>query len=240
MISFIVPAHDEEQLIGVTLDGIHAAAGGLGIAFDVTVVDDGSTDATAAIAAARGARVVAVNVRHIARARNLGARSAVGDILIFVDADTLVPASTLRASLDALAAGAVGGGATVTFDGRVPIWGAIMLPIVRGMLRAANVPAGCYVFCTRAAFEAAGGFDERLYAGEEIAFGRALRRHGRLVILRETVKTSGRKQRTHTMWEGLRLVAAVARRGPSSIRSRDRLSLWYGRRRDDPGAGRPP
>jgi GT2 family glycosyltransferase len=142
--------------------------------------------------------------------------------------------STVRASLNALAAGAVGGGATVTFDGRVPIWGAVLLRVVRAVLRAANVPAGCYVFCTRRAFDAAGGFDERLYAAEEIAFGRALRRHGRLVILRETVVTSGRKLRTHTVWEGLRLLAAVARRGPASIRSRDRLSLWYGDRRDDP------
>ncbi|MQA29369.1 MAG: glycosyltransferase [Luteitalea sp.] len=239
MISFIVPAHNEEQLIGATLDALHAAARDLELRYELIVVDDGSRDATAAIAAARGARVVAVDVRHIARARNLGVRSARGDTLIFVDADTLVPAATLRASIDALAAGAAGGGATVTFDGRVPIWGAVMLPVVRGLLRAANVPAGCYVFCTRAAFEAAGAFDERLFAAEEIAFGRALRRHGRLVILREVVTTSGRKLRTHTVWEGLRQLGAVVSQGPSSIRSRDRLSLWYGDRRDDPDAGRP-
>jgi cellulose synthase/poly-beta-1,6-N-acetylglucosamine synthase-like glycosyltransferase len=234
MISFIIPAHNEQQVIARTLDALAAAAGELAAPFELVVVDDGSSDATGSIAIAHQARVVPVDVRHIARVRNLGALAAHGDPLIFVDADTLVPTATLGAALQALAAGAVGGGATVTFDGRVPFWGAVLLPVVRGVLRAANVPAGCFVFCRREAFDAVGGFDERLYAAEEIAFGRALRRRGRLVILREIVVTSGRKLRTHTIWEGLRLAAAVLRRGPSSIRSRDRLSLWYGDRRQDP------
>jgi cellulose synthase/poly-beta-1,6-N-acetylglucosamine synthase-like glycosyltransferase len=236
MISFIVPAHNEEQLIGRTLDAIQAAAEALAEPFELIVVDDDSADGTAAVAAARGALVVPVQARQIARVRNLGAAAAHGERLIFVDADTVVPVATLRAALKALAAGAVGGGATVTFDGRVPIWGALMLPLVRGLLRLANVPAGCFVFCTRTAFDRTGGFNERLFAAEEIAFGRSLRRHGRLVVLREPVITSGRKLRTHTIGEGLRLFAAVLRRGPSSIRSRERLALWYGDRRDDPDA----
>jgi glycosyltransferase involved in cell wall biosynthesis len=238
MISFIVPAHNEEQLIGRTLDALRTAAEALAQPFELIVVEDDSSDATAAVASARGALVVPVRVRQIARVRNLGAAAARGETLIFVDADTVVPVGTVRAALASIAAGAVGGGATVTFDGRVPAWAALMLPLARGVLRAANVPAGCFVFCTRAAFERAGGFDERLYAAEEIAFGRALRRHGRLVVLRETVITSGRKLRTHTVWEGIRLLAAILRRGPSSIRSRERLSLWYGDRRDDPDGGR--
>jgi glycosyltransferase involved in cell wall biosynthesis len=234
MISFIVPAHNEAQLIGRTLVAISAAATELAVPFELIVVDDGSSDGTAAIALAHGARVVPVQVRHIARTRNLGAQAASGETLIFVDADTLVPVPTLRAALAALSAGAVGGGATVTFDGRVPVWGAILLPVVRAMLRVGNVPAGCFVFCRRAAFAAAGGFDERLYAGEEISFGRSLRRQGRLVILHEVVITSGRKLRTHTVREGLGLMVSVLRRGPASIRSRDRLEMWYGERRDDP------
>ena len=160
-------------------------------------------------------------------------------MLIFVDADTVISAAVVRASLDALAAGVAGGGATVAFDGPVPRWAALMLRLVRAVLRAGNVPAGCYVFCRRAAFDAVGGFDERLFAAEEIAFGRALRRQGRLVILRQQVQTSARKLRTHSVWEGIRLAVAVAARGPASIRSRERLALWYGDRRHDPGAGRP-
>ena len=185
-----------------------------------------------------GARVVRVECRQIAGTRNAGAREAAGEILIFVDADTVIAPPTLRATLAALAAGAVAGGASLRLDGQIPWHGRLLLWLVRAGMRVGRLAAGCYVFCTRAAFEAAGGFDERLFASEEIALSRALARQGRVVILRETVVSSGRKLRTHSGWEILQMMSAVARQGPRALRSRDRLGLWYGRRRTDPGARR--
>ena len=70
--------------------------------YEIIVVDDGSTDRTATLAEECGARVANVHHRQIARVRNAGARVAVGDILVFVDADTVITVSTLRATLDAL------------------------------------------------------------------------------------------------------------------------------------------
>ena len=233
MISFIVPAFNEERLLGRTLEAIHAAARELGERSEVIVVDDGSADRTAAIAGACGARVVGVRFRHIARARNAGAQAARGDTLIFVDADTIVSAATVRATVEALRRGAAGGGATVEFDGRLPPYARLLLPVFRVVMRAGRLAAGCYVFCSRAAFEAAGGFDERLYAAEEIAFSRTLGQHGAFVILRESVTTSGRKLRTFSGWEILRLCATLVRRRTALVRSRDGLALWYGDRRDD-------
>ena len=90
-ISIIVPAHNEEALLGGTLRALGRAAANLGEDCEIVVVDDGSTDRTAEIAATLGARVVRVDVRHIAAARNAGARAAIGDVFVFVDADTLVP-----------------------------------------------------------------------------------------------------------------------------------------------------
>jgi glycosyltransferase involved in cell wall biosynthesis len=233
VISFIVPAYNEEQLLGRSLAAIHAAARELGRPYEVIVVDDASTDRTSSIAAAHDARVVPVHYRHIARTRNAGARAATGETLIFIDADTRVQAFTVRAAIQALEQGAVGGGATVYVDGRLPIWARLMLPLFSAVLRVGRLAAGCYVFCSRDAFEAVGGFDERLYAAEEIAFSRALQQKGRVVILRESVLTSGRKLRAHSGWELLRLTAELGRRGTALVRSRDRLSLWYGERRDD-------
>ena len=178
--------------------------------------------------------MVRVAFRQIARARNAGALAATGSTLIFVDADTIVPEATLLATVEALRRGAVGGGATVGVDGRLPLWAWLLLPVIRGVLRAGHVAAGCYVFCSRAAFDAAGGFDERLFAAEEIAFCRTLQRQGSVVTLREPVMTSGRKLRSHSGWELLRLCVGVARQGTGVILSRDRLSLWYGERRHDP------
>jgi len=235
MISFIVPAYNEEPLIGRTLAALHAAARDTGEAYEIVVVDDGSTDATAEVAIDHGARVLRVQHRQIASTRNAGARAASGDILMFVDADTIVTGATLNAALAALRAGAVAGGASLRLDGRLPWHGRVLLVVVRAGMRLGRLAAGCYVFCTRAAFEAAGGFDERLFASEEIALSRALARQGRVVILRETVVSSGRKLRTHSGWEIFGLMSAVVRQGRRALRSRERLGLWYGDRRSDPG-----
>jgi len=187
------------------------------------------------VAEAHGARVVRVEFRQIARVRNAGALATTGSTLIFVDADTVVRADTVRATIEALAKGAVGGGAAVRFDGRVALWARLMLPVLNSIFRVARLAAGCYVFCTRTAFDAVGGFDETLFAAEEIAFSRALGRIGRFVMLRESVTTSSRKLRTHSGWEVIRLFGHLAFRGTNLIKSRERLALWYGDRRDDPG-----
>jgi glycosyltransferase involved in cell wall biosynthesis len=233
VISFVVPAHNEEQLLDRTLTAIEIAAKELAQPHEVIVVDDSSTDRTAAIASARGATVVSVQFRHIARTRNAGAGAARGDLFVFVDADTVVPAATLRASWDACRTGAVGGGARLRFDGYLAPWTAVGQRMVDLFMRTWRVAAGCYIYCTRAAFEAVGGFDEQLFALEEIVFSRALQRQGRVVILRESVVSSGRKLRAGSGWRVFRLALRLMRHGPAMLRGRERLSLWYGTRRPD-------
>lgn len=234
MISFIVPAHNEERLLARTLEAIHTAARDIAYPYELIVVDDASTDGTASIARAAGARVVSVRVRQIARVRNAGAAAATGDTLIFVDADTIMPAATLRATTAALDRGAVGGGASVYIDGTLPLWVRLLMPPFRLSFRILRWAAGCYVFSRRDDFVAVGGFDEELYAAEEIALSRALARRGRFVVLSEPVHTSGRKARTHSSWEVVRLFLAFFVRGTKVLKNRDRLGLWYGERRDDP------
>lgn len=232
MISFIVPAHNEEELIGRTLAAVHEAARALGEPYEVIVADDASTDRTGEIARAHGAKVVAVGRRQIAAARNAGARAAAGDWFVFVDADTVVTTTALRAAVRALRNGAVGGGCSVRFDGPVPLYAAVLERVVLPVLMPAlGMAAGCFLFCTRTAYHAAGGFDEALYAGEEVAFGRRLKRLGRFVILREFVYTSGRKVRTHTALGMLRIAARLALGGTRSLRTREGLDFWYAPRK---------
>lgn len=233
MISFIIPAYNEERLLGRTLAALHAAGRALDEPYELIVVDDGSTDATAAVAIAHSARVVAVQFRQIGRTRNAGAHASIGETLIFVDADTVVPTDTVRATLKAVRRGVIGGGASVEFDGRLPAYARLLVPVSLAALRAGRLAAGCYFFCTRAAFDAAGGFDDHMYAAEEIALSRKLKRLGPFVILREAVTTSGRKVRAHSGWEVVRVFGAFVRRGTGVVRSREFLGLWYGDRRDD-------
>lgn len=238
MISFIVPAHDEARLIAATLVSIHDAARACSVPcesmpYEIVVVDDNSSDGTAAIAERNGARVVPVQYRHIAATRNAGAKAAVGETLVFVDADTIIDATVLGAALAQLRDGAVGGGAAVRLRGN-PNWrerGLVNLLVPA--FRLARIAPGCFVFCTRAAFDACGGFDESYYAGEDVAISRALARQGRFVILREAVWTSDRKLRTFSLRDHLRLVWTFLLHGRRSLRSREHLKLWYDRRRND-------
>ena len=90
MISFIVPAYNEEHELSNTLTAIREAASGTTQPYEIIVVDDASTDATPQIASAAGAKVIPINRRQIAAARNAGARAAQGEYLFFVDADTRI------------------------------------------------------------------------------------------------------------------------------------------------------
>jgi glycosyltransferase involved in cell wall biosynthesis len=234
MISFIVPAYNEERLLGATLDALHAAGRAVGELYELVVVDDASTDRTALIARRHGALLVSVAHRQIAATRNSGAREANGDLFIFVDADTLVNEAVIRSAVEAVRDGAVGGGAAVEFDGAVPLYARLLLPVFIRLFRAARLAAGCFLFCTRSAFVAVGGFDEAFYGAEELVMSRALKRHGKFVVLRQAVTTSGRKLRTHSGREVLMVMGRLALRGPKAVKQRQGMELWYAERREDP------
>lgn len=233
MISFIVPAHDEARLIVATLVSIHDAARTCDASYEIVVVDDDSSDGTAAIAESNGARVVPVQYRHIAATRNAGAQAAVGDILVFVDADTTIDATLLEAALARLDDGAVGGGAAVRLRGNANWRERFLVGLLIHAFRLTRIAPGCFIFCTRAAFDACGGFDESWFAGEDVAISRALARQGRFVILRQVAWTSDRKLRTFSQRDHLRLAWTFLLRGRRILQSRQHLKLWYDRRRHD-------
>jgi glycosyltransferase involved in cell wall biosynthesis len=239
-ISFIIPAYNEEPLLGRTLRALDHATRALHDQVEVIVVDDASTDRTAAIAHEHGARVVAVKCRQIAATRNAGAREATGEMLVFVDADTIVTEVTVRAAVAAMRGGAVGGGCAFRFDGRVPLYGRVLAAIAVPLYRTLRLASGCLLFCTREAFRAAGGFDETLFAAEEIAMSQGLRRQGRFVVLRESVTTSGRKLRAYSGREFLGMLLRLSLAGRKGVRRREGLGNWYGERRADPESDEPP
>jgi glycosyltransferase involved in cell wall biosynthesis len=227
LISFVVPAYNEEKCLGDTLAAIHAAARENALEYEVVVANDASTDSTAAIAEAHGARVVDVAYRQISRTRNAGAREARGERLIFVDADTRVNAAVVSEALAALDAGAVGGGAMPLFEASAPRWAHASLSVVALTMRTFRLAAGCFVFCRRAPFEAIGGFDERHFAGEEIMLSLAMRKHGRFVILRERLVTSARKSAGMSFGQFMRLCFRLTFRGMGAIRRREGNEFWY-------------
>jgi glycosyltransferase involved in cell wall biosynthesis len=234
MLSFIVPAHNEQAWLGRCLAAIQAAAGTDAEVHEVIVVDDASTDATSSIGSEHGARVIRVEHRQISATRNAGAKEAKGDVLFFVDADTLVTEEIIRSALRAVGGGAAGGGCVPRFEGRLPFWFRTMYPVmVFAMRRVLHQTGGACLFCTRRGFELTGGFSEAHYAAEEDVWVKSLKRHGDFVVLAEPVVTSGRSLRTQSFWTITRVFLRLTLRGADGFRRREGLNLWYRPLRDE-------
>src|ERR1039458_7047566 len=208
MISFIVPAHNEQACLGRTLQAIHEFACVVGQPYEIIAVDDASTDATAEIARQQNAIVLSVNNRQIAATRNSGARAAHGKKLFFVDADTIINSRALASALRSLEKGAAGGGAPARFDGNAPLYAQLWALWLSLLMRLVGISGGAFMFCTREAFHAVGGFDERLFGAEDAAMSWALKREGRFVVLWKYVLTSARRMRG---FRGLQMLAGLIR-----------------------------
>jgi glycosyltransferase involved in cell wall biosynthesis len=229
--ALIVPAWNEEAVIAQTVGQLRTVAEELGRPYELVVVDDASSDRTAELAGAAGARVVRVEKRQIAAVRNAGAAATTAPWLVFVDADTWLPETVLRNALLELDAGAVGGGSRVSFDGRGHPLAEGFFELFKVLWYSQELAAGCFLFARRDAFEAAGGFDERWFAGEEYWLSRALKAQGRFAFLREEVVSSARKQRAgHGIGMlvrllGLTVLFLAGVRRP--LQSRKHLGFWY-------------
>jgi glycosyltransferase involved in cell wall biosynthesis len=233
MISFIVPAHNEQATIARTLQAIHEAARSTGQPYEIIVVNDASTDATAEIARQNSATVLTVNHRQIAATRNSGGRAAQGERLFFVDADTTINPQVVASALRWVDKGAVGGGAPARFEGDAPLYAHFLFWWLGLWIRLAGIAGGAFMFCTRDAFQAVGGFDERLFAAEDTAMSWALKREGRFVVLWKYVLTSGRRMRGI---KGLQALASLVRMAfsPGMLTRRSSVKkIWYESNRED-------
>jgi glycosyltransferase involved in cell wall biosynthesis len=237
-LSIIVPAFNEERLLPQTLRHIHAAIAvflNSGWSSELIVCDNNSTDRTAELAHAGGARVVFEPVNQISRARNTGAAAASGDWLIFVDADSSPTVELLREVLEVIEKPkSVGGGSTVTLQG-VPLAARAWVALWNALSRTMRWAAGSFIFCEAAAFRAVGGFSEQLYAAEEIDFSRRLKARFPdrefAILHRHPLATSDRKIRLYSWREHLAFMWKMLTAGRRTLRSRDACSVWYDGRR---------
>ena len=233
--SIIIPAYNEEDYLPATLTALQEAMPKLGLRGEIIVVDNNSSDRTAAIAADQGVKVIFESINQISRARNVGAREAQGRYLIFVDADTFIPLELLQQTLANLESGdIIGGGACMA--GNIPLHYSL-----RVLLKFWNVisiltknAAGSFIYCQTDAFEAIGGFSEAVYASEEIWLSRKLKKLGRkrnqrfCIIKQPPVITSMRKMQWYSplrIYLYLLLIAVF----PFSVRIKSLCTFWYRR-----------
>ena len=183
MISVIIPAFNEEAYLGRTLAGLGRAAAFLrercGLPAELVVVDNDSTDATADVAREFGAVVVREAQHNVAQVRNTGARAAKGDVLVFVDADTVVPDELLWRVVEVLAEPGCLGGAVDTDYRPVRLSSKLYLRCWRLVGKLAGMAQGAAQFCRRDAFFELNGYDETLFMGEDVDFYRRLKRQAK-------------------------------------------------------------
>ena len=177
-ISIVVPAFNEERLLGQSLAQMKSAAGVFvrqGWEVELIVCDNNSTDRTAEIARTAGALVVFEPVNQIARARNRGAAAATGDWLIFVDADSHPGAGLFEEVAEQIQSGrCLAGGTTVRMDEKY--WVAeFFTRLWNYSSRMGRWLAGSFIFVEAATFRELGGFNNELFAAEELDLSRRLK-----------------------------------------------------------------
>jgi glycosyltransferase involved in cell wall biosynthesis len=239
-ISIVIPAFNEERLLGESLAKIKSAAGAFtlrGWGVEVIVCDNNSTDRTAEIARTAGATVVFEPVNQISRARNAGATAATGDWLIFVDADSHPGAELFADVAEQILGGqCLAGGATIRLDENHLV-AKLITSAWNCASRLFKLLAGSFIFCEAAAFRQIGGFSHELFVAEELELSRRLKKLARetgrkIVILhRHPLVTSARKMKLYTMREHFRFLSGVIFSRGRMLRNREASHLWYDGRR---------
>ena len=234
--SIIIPAYNEENYLPATLESVDKAMNSVDFAGELIVVDNNSTDKTAKIAKSHGASVVFEPHNQISKARNTGAKSAQGKYLIFLDADTLMPEHLLERSLDNMMnKNYCGGGVTVNFDVSQDKFITAFMHFWNYVSVKRSLAAGSYIYVLKECCDAVDGFNEKLYASEEIWFSKKCKKWGKAnhkvfkVIDDIKIITSGRKTK---MFSTFHLYSAMIffMLFPFAIRFKSLCFIWYKRK----------
>jgi glycosyltransferase involved in cell wall biosynthesis len=203
-LSIVIPTLNEAGFLAAAVEGVRRR-GVAGPPLEVIVADCGSTDGTAQLAGGLGVRVLRPPppLESRAAACNAGAACASGDTLLFLDADSLVPAGYDAAMARALADPRVVGGAfEFALDG--PGWGLRVVEIIN-RVRYRLWPwyySDQGLFVRTAVFRRVGGFPARRIM-ESSDLCRLLWRRGRLVLIPRPLRTSPRRFLAGGVWRVL-------------------------------------
>ena len=225
-VSIIVPTLNEKSYLPLLLDSLLRND----YPFEVIIVDGSSDDETSAIAeryrerffGLQSLQILVSERRNIAIQRNLGAEAARNDVLVFVDADVVMPSGALRQMVEEFIAREYVAAnpqfsATAAEDALRYKWLWAFIHFGQKVMLRFGRPyfAGICLLTRRGSFIAAGKFDESLLLGEDTDYSFRVRPYGKCGLLPTRVPTSMRRLRKI----GLREAAAIIRLLPYYIRT---------------------
>ena len=182
-ISVVIPAHNEEEFLPATLQALAAQEYPC---YEVIVVANGCRDRTVEVAAGHCDRLIDLKARGLGPARNTGAAHARGELLLFLDADTLLPplalAEIARRFTPRHAMGTLRG----LPDSRKLSYRIIYF--FKNLIHKLHIHHGSsgVILCWKRHFEAVGGFNNELYLRENSDLMKKLRPYGRYKYVRTT------------------------------------------------------
>jgi glycosyltransferase involved in cell wall biosynthesis len=208
MISVIIPAYNEEKYLAATLRSVAQALSTAACPSELIVVDNDSVDATKRIAEDFGAQVFPEKEHNISRVRNTGAKIACGEVLVFVDADTLIPEALVHEiALVMKDEKCFGGAVAVTYEKPARSWIRFYLLGWKLWGKVFKLRQGATQFCRREVFLELTGYDESIYIGEDVEFAWRLAKLARrrqaftFFIEHLKVKTSARRFDKMNWWK---------------------------------------
>jgi glycosyltransferase involved in cell wall biosynthesis len=196
--SIIIPAHNEEYFIGRCLDSISKASAAYQSQVETIVVLNRCTDGTEKIACDWGAKVIRNEDKNLAKIRNAGAKHAIGEILVTIDADSWMTENMLVEIDRMLQSGKYIGGGVPILPERTSAGIFFSLVFLKGFILLSGLAGGLY-WCYRRDFEAVGGFNENLLVAEDLDFAKRLKVYGRergkkfITLRNASITTSCRK-----------------------------------------------
>jgi glycosyltransferase involved in cell wall biosynthesis len=230
-LSVIVPAWNEEKTVGRAVESLKRAAAiyerERGATAEIIVVDNNSKDRTGEVARQAGAQVVFEPVNNIGKARNAGVRAARGKYIAFCDADNQVTENLLVLIHDHLEDPKIAGGGTWIEPARRNLKISFFYFVWGIYVRCSGVGVGM-MHCRKADFDSFGGFDETIYAAEDVQLAYDLKKLGKFnLIKRGWIITSTRKIDQTPLVAMLAKLIGFGFGLQKKIRSKEYCEHWY-------------
>lgn len=223
-LSIVIPAHNEEKFIEACIKSIYEHCTNFKLNPEIIVVLNRCTDHTGEIAARLGAKLIDDDSRNLAKIRNVGIKNATGDIIITIDADSILTKEYLSEFITNIESGKFAGGGTNVEFNRNSLGITTTKMVLDLYVKLSGLSCGAFWFYKKY-YNDINGFDEKLHFGEDIDFAKRLKKYAKSINLKYGISgriiTSTRKFDKYGDWYFFRVLTTKQKAIKDSISGKD-------------------